>query len=209
MATSSSDEDALIASLEDDADTDPALSALRERRIQALSHTLAAAKSARTEGFGTYTRIQSEKSLLEITTSPTYRRCIVHFYKVDFNRCRIMDGHLETLAERHLEARFLRMGVEDAPFLVERLGVKVLPCVIGFVNGVGVERVVGFEGLRGGDAFETGELEERLVGKGVLEKVRGVEVVGTRGGGREGEATGGRGLRGRKPLDEDEDDDWD
>lgn len=125
-----------------------------------------------------------------------------------------MDGHLEKLAERHLEARFVRIGVEDAPFLVERLGVQVLPCVIGFVDGVGVERVVGFEGLAGGDAFETGVLEGRLVGKGVLlERVGGVGdgVVGGRGQGRDGdgEGTGGRGLRGRKAVDEDEDDDWD
>ncbi|MDI1492436.1 MAG: hypothetical protein OHK93_003650 [Ramalina farinacea] len=210
----SDDEDALIASLEAATDTDPTLSALRERRIQSLSSAVSAAKAARTQGFGSYTPLSSEKSLLDLTTSPTYPRCIVHFFKSDFNRCSIMDGHLETLAQKHLEARFVRIAVEDAPFLVERLGVRVLPCVIGFVDGVGVERVVGFEGLKGGDAFETGVLEGRLVGKGVLLEVGtggGVGVVGRREEGRDGEGEGGgkRGLRGRKAVDEDEDDDWD
>ena len=105
----------------------------------------------------------------------------------------------------------MRIAVEDAPFLVERLGVKVLPCVIGFVDGVGVERVVGFEGLKGGDAFETGVLEGRLVGKGVLlERGTGVGVgvvVGERQDRGEGEGTAGRAIRGRKAVDEDEDDD--
>lgn len=84
-----------------------------------------------------------------------------------------MDTHLETLAARHYEVRFARVDVGNAPFVVEKLGVRVLPCVIGFKDGVGVERVVGFEGLgsKGTDAisgFRTVVLERRLATKGVL-----------------------------------------
>lgn len=193
------DEDALLESLETENENDPTLSHLREARIQALATELARAKTQRNEGYGTYNQIKDEKALMEITTST--KNCIVHFYKPDFNRCRIMDGHLDTLAGVHLDARFLRIDVEHAPFLVTKLSVKVLPCVIAFVGGVGVDRVVGFEGLGfDPDRFETGALEKRLVSAGVLEGVKGVD------------GRGKRAVREEKRQDEgedDEDDEWD
>lgn len=171
--SASDDEDALLQSLEDETENDPSLAHLREARIQALATELSRAKAQRNEGYGSYNQIKDEKSLMETITST--KNCIVHFYKPDFNRCRIMDGHLDTLAGVHLEARFLRIDVEHAPFLVIKLGVKVLPCVIAFVGGVSVHRGVGFEGLGfNPDNFETGELEKKLVGAGVLEGMKGV-----------------------------------
>ena len=197
--SASNDEDTLLESLENETENDPSLAHLREARIQALATELARAKAQRNEGYGTYNQIKDEKNLMEITTST--KNCIVHFYKPDFNRCRIMDGHLDTLAGVHLEARFLRIDVEHAPFLVTKLGVKVLPCVIAFVEGVSVDRVVGFEGLGFNlDNFETGELEKRLVGAGVLEGMKGVDGRIKRPVREEGrEVQGG----------EDDDDEWD
>ena len=198
----SDDEDDLIASLEAEAEHEPSLSHLREARVQALASEFARAKSQRNEGYGTYQQIKDEKSLLDITTST--KNCIVHFYKPDFNRCRIMDGHLQLLCEKHLETRFLKMDVEHAPFLVTKLKVKVLPCVIGFVNGISVERIVGFEGLGVGDQFESEALERSLVAAGVLDelKVIGSNVFQTSQGRRQGKVDD-------KDGDDDDDDDWD
>jgi len=167
--SASSDEDALLDSLENDTSKDPSLAHLREARIQQLASELKRSKQLRSEGFGSYDQMKDEKALMETTTTTKY--CIVHFFKPDFNRCRIMDGHLSALAPVHLQTRFLRIDVEHAPFLVEKLKVKVLPCVIAFVDGVGVDRVVGFEGLGySEDTFKTKDLEVRLIGAGVLEK---------------------------------------
>lgn len=139
---------------------------------------------------------------METTTTTKY--CIVHFFKPDFNRCRIMDEHLSALAPAHLQTRFLRIDVEHAPFLVEKLKVKVLPCVIAFVDGVGVDRIVGFEGLGySEDTFKTRDLELRLIGAGVLEKER---VVGI------GSVNNGRRTRESREAGDDNndnDDDWD
>lgn len=202
--TASDDEDALLESLENDTENDPSLAHLREARIQQLASELKESKRLRSEGFGSYDQIKDEKRLMEITTSTEY--CVVHFYKPDFNRCRIMDGHLSALAPVHLSTRFVRIDVEHAPFLVTKLNVKVLPCVIAFVAGVSADRIVGFEGVGySEDTFKTGDLEKRLVGAGVLEKVKGA------GDARVGEVLnkshkkqriGGNG-------DEDDDDEWD
>ena len=167
----SDDEDGLIASLEED--DDPAFDHLRERRLQQLHSEMQRTKAQRTSGHGTYDTIthEPEKSVLDITTSE--KLCVVHFFRADFRRCRIMDGHLSAMAERHLEARFVKVDVDHVPFLVERLKIRVLPCVIAFVGGKSVDRIIGFEGIgRGSDEFRTRDLELRLVNAGVLERVK-------------------------------------
>lgn len=87
------------------------------------------------------------------------KRSLVHFFHNDFRRCKIMDRHLEVsrvvacrriiaeielapslplqkLAEKHVGTLFLRVNVANVPFLVTKLEIKVLPCVVGFVEGL-------------------------------------------------------------------------
>ena len=92
------------------------------------------------------------------------------------------------------------MNVENAPFLVTKLKVQVLPCVLAFVNGLSVDRIVGFEGLGyTQDTFTTKDLEARLLGSGVIQRPKAT--------GDAGAATwGGKAL---KKDDSDNDDDWD
>ena len=83
------DEDDLIASLERANDDD----AFREQRIQQLHAEFTRAKQMRDNDHGTFAEIKDEKTLMDITTST--KLCVVHFFKPDFNRCRIMNSHLE------------------------------------------------------------------------------------------------------------------
>lgn len=65
------------------------------------------------------------------------------------------------------------MNVENAPFLVTKLKVQVLPCVLAFINGVSADRIVGFEGLGySEDSFTTRDLEARLLKVGVLVRAK-------------------------------------
>ena len=85
--------------------------------------------------------------------------CVVHFYHTDFKRCKVMHQHLtacnfainvslmvlmirQTLSHKYIGTRFIRVFVENVPFLVEKLGIKVLPCVIAFNKGVSSGRYV-------------------------------------------------------------------
>ena len=164
------DEDDLIAELEAEEDN-AAFTALREKRLEQLHEEVNRAKLFKESKHGTYIEIKDEKELLDITTSTKFS--IVHFMKPDFNRCRIMDGKLEPLAEKHYEARFVSMNVDNAPFLVVKLGIQVLPCVLAFVDGVSVDRIVGFEGIgKRPDSFTAAELEARLLACGVLARAK-------------------------------------
>ncbi|KAF2262103.1 thioredoxin-like protein [Lojkania enalia] len=191
-----SDEDALIAALEDDSDLD----AFREQRLQQLHAEFDRARQLKESGTGTYVEIKDEKILMDITTST--KACVVHFFKPDFNRCRIMDTHLESLAPAHYEARLLRINVDNCPFLVTKLKIQVLPCVIAFIDGIGVDRIVGFEGLgRTPDNFTTRDLEARLIRATVLVRSKVSEEDDQR-------ATANK-KAAKTEEDDDDDDDWD
>ena len=137
---------------------------------------------------------------------------------------------MATLAEAHGTGsgesgpRFARVDVRDIPFVVEKLKIRVLPCVLAFRDGAVVERVVGFEGLGlgGGDAekeFETKLLEGRFVACGVLlgKKIgRGDDESGAEDEDEEedrhkrrGIRSGGKQMRWKKADNDDDDDDWD
>ena len=70
--------------------------------------------------------------------------------------------HFQNIAPRNNKTVFARILVEDAPFLVEKLQVKVLPCVVCFVDGASKDRLVGFEELGNKDSFASTSLEFRL-----------------------------------------------
>ncbi|BGP44669.1 hypothetical protein JCM10450v2_000483 [Rhodotorula kratochvilovae] len=173
----SDDSDALLEELEEELDNDFDVGGFRAQRLRELQAQVAAAQQQRDTTYGRYTEIKVEKDLIQTTAKA--RRSVVHFFHRDFARCRIMHAHLEKLAAKHTDTLFLRAEVANVPFLVAKLEVKVLPCVVGFVDGVTKMKLVGFEDLPGGDAFTTGSLEIGMVQCGVLNKNPGSDRVGT------------------------------
>lgn len=73
---------------------------------------------------------------------------------------------LQRIAPKYFDTLFIRVFVENVPWLVERLCVQVLPCVITFVNGVSKDRFVGFGDLGNTDEFDTATLEWKLLNSG-------------------------------------------
>ncbi|KAL9623281.1 MAG: hypothetical protein Q9160_002388 [Pyrenula sp. 1 TL-2023] len=223
------DPDALFDALEAEDDT-----AFRETRLTQLSAELAKVRAAQQPNASTitteassYATLQDDQVLLAFTTSNP--RCVVHFFHPDFARCATMDGHLERLSGRHYDARFARIDVQKCPFVVDKLGVRVLPCVVAFKEGVVGGRITGFEGVMvpvdgGRGQSEKGErvmreIERVLIWMEVLERemFKGEEDDGESGDDEEEledvkAGTTRRGIRGRKQRpgdDEDDDDDWD
>ncbi|RKF64322.1 Thioredoxin domain-containing protein plp1 [Erysiphe neolycopersici] len=185
------DEDDLIAALEDD--DSATFVAFREQRIQQLHDEYYRAKTRLSSGYGDFVEIKEEKSLMDLITSST--NIVVHFAKDDFTRCKIMDDHLNTLSSTHYNTRFVKIQVENAPFLVVKMGVKVLPCVLCWIDGKVVDRIVGFEGLGYiENKFTTKDLETRLLTAGVVQKSEYVNLKNN-------------GKIVHRPLDEDLDDD--
>ena len=121
----------------------------------------------------------------------------MHFFHSDFRRCKIMDVHLEKLAEKHFDTKIARINVEKAPFLVERLKVRILPCVMSFIDGKQVDKLEGFELLGNTDDFPISALENHLIRSGVFHRAKTTDKTTVRG------------IFSHQRDEDDDDDDWD
>jgi thiol-disulfide isomerase/thioredoxin len=188
------DEEALFAELEAEIENDSS-AAMREQGLSVLRQEMDRVKDMQANEHGRYTEIMNEKEV--IRTSAKEPRCVIHFYHTNFKRCEIMDKHLAKLAPKYFATRFIRVFVENVPWLVEKLMIKVLPCVVCFMDGVSKDRLVGFEELGNEDVFDTATLELRLSMCGVIQKATPRSTVQTVF------ATSSKSLRPRDDDDED------
>ncbi|CAA6665083.1 unnamed protein product [Spirodela intermedia] len=149
---------------------DPELERLHADRIAALKKEAEKREALKRQGHGEYREITEGDFLGEVTAS---EKVICHFYHREFYRCKIMDKHLKALAPRFVDAKFIKLDAENAPFFVAKLAVKTLPCVILFRKGIAVDRLVGFQDLGSRDDFGTKSLENILIRKGILNLKKG------------------------------------
>jgi hypothetical protein len=221
--TSSSDDadpDALFAELE--AEDDTAFRAARAQQLASELSKLRPNNSTAPSAAEAYITLRSDEEVLRFTTDT--EKCLLHFSHPEFARCAIMDSHLQKLAEKHSqyndgEVKVGRVDVRNANFVVEKLGVKILPCVIGFVGGVAKGRLVGFEGVAFGGRENgidvTKAIEQTAIGWTVFKRRLFVDAEGDDGSEGEEEEelrrkSGRRGIQARKQgVGDDDDDEWD
>lgn len=71
--------------------------------------------------------------------------------------------------------------MENAPFLVVKLKVQVLPCVLAFIDGANVDRIIGFEGIGYTEnTFKTSDLEARLLSSAVIQRAKTTTKFGVK-----------------------------
>ncbi|XP_037646467.1 thioredoxin domain-containing protein 9 [Sebastes umbrosus] len=136
------------------------LERLKERRLEALKKAQKQKQEWLCKGHGEYKEIPSEKDFFgEVKES---KNVVCHFYKNSTFRCKIVDKHLAILAKKHVETKFIKLDVDKAPFLTERLRIKVIPTLALLLDGKTKDYVVGFTDLGNTDEFTTEMLEWRL-----------------------------------------------
>jgi len=74
------------------------------------------------KGHGSMRLITQDEFLTEVTGS---KFVAVHFFHREFERCKIMDHHLELIAPLHFECKFLRIDAEKCPFFIQKLQIQV------------------------------------------------------------------------------------
>mmetsp|Transcript_21664 Transcript_21664/g.45573 ORF Transcript_21664/g.45573 Transcript_21664/m.45573 type:complete len:350 (+) Transcript_21664:178-1227(+) len=154
----------------DECETDPTLLQIRQSRLAELRQLQSTRAEHLSLGHGQYRTITQDEFLPECTGKS--KHVAVHFFHNEFERCKIMDFHLKSIAEEFVECKFVRMDAEKAPFFVAKLKVKTLPTLLVFEEGKEVGRLTGFEGLAMDatkpDEWHTGRLKEWLADKGAI-----------------------------------------
>jgi hypothetical protein len=148
------------------ADDDDFMATLRAKRIAELKAQQSITQNFRQAGQGSYNEIKEDEFLPTLNGS---KFCIVHFYHKDFESCKVVDMHLDRIAKKHLETKIVRLNAEKAHFFVAKLGVRTLPTVINFVEGISKKRLIGLEDM-GGLEFPTKRLERWFLKEGMIKK---------------------------------------
>merc|ERR1719193_755962 len=96
------------------------------------------------------------------TVTKNSENCVIHFYRDETFRCKIIDKHFQILAKKHIETKFCKINAEKTPFLCERLKIRVIPSVLLIKNQQTTGHIMGFTELGNTDEFSTEMLEWRL-----------------------------------------------
>ena len=142
------------------------LDKLRNRRLDQMKKMASQRSEWIAKGHGEYREVVDQKRFFEELKQSS--RAIVHFYRPTTRRCEILDKHLDILARKHVESKFLRVNAEKSPFLVERLKIWMMPTVVLIKEGKTDHSIVGFDELGGRDDFSTETLERLMATHGAV-----------------------------------------
>lgn len=133
---------------------------IRQQRLKEMKKMAARKEEWVQIGHGEYQELKDEKEFFE--EQKKSERFICHFYRESTFRCKIVDKHMDILAKKHIESRFVKIDAERAMWLAQRLKIKVLPTIACIMEGKTKDYIVGFDDLGGVDDFPTEMLEWRL-----------------------------------------------
>lgn len=125
-------------------DDDYELRRLREKRLKEIRNAEMQKLEDIGKGHGQYREIVQDEFLNEMCNS---FHVVCHFYHKEFPKCKVMDMHLQKLAQRHIECKFVYINAEKTPFFVEKLRIRMMPSLVFFEDGVAKGKQIGFEGL--------------------------------------------------------------
>mmetsp|Transcript_16948 Transcript_16948/g.34878 ORF Transcript_16948/g.34878 Transcript_16948/m.34878 type:complete len:246 (-) Transcript_16948:289-1026(-) len=194
-------------------DDEDALEDLRQKRIEQMKKQYMQQQKFRHLGHGTYTELgmgstQDSRDIAKdfFRTSKESNRIVFHFYRPSTRLCDIFHAHLAKLAEKHVETKFVKVNVEGcdnnsgggASFLVERLGVIIMPTLVLVKDRKAFHHIRGFDELGGTEDFSTNMLAHVLGAHGVTDvrddeemseeflKERGINTIRIRKGAKRG-----------------------
>lgn len=117
-------------------------------------------------GHGVYSELTDTKEFFNAAKKSS--RMIVHFYRSVTPRCEIVDAHFQKLAPTHVETRFVKIDAEKNPYLVEKLGIILMPTIVLIKDGKTDHAIHGFDEFGGTDDFTTEDCAYVLSTHGVL-----------------------------------------
>lgn len=183
-----------------------ALEALRERRLQQMKQSAKLRQEYKANGHGEYKDLNpghhgGDTARAFFDAAKKSKRLVVHFYRPTTRYCDIVHRHLSKLASKHMETRFVKVNVESgADFLVEKLGIVIMPTILLIKEGKVVHHLRGFDELGGTDEFSNellawvisqyevlnydGDMPEELSNSKNSKGVNSLNIAMLEGGGR-------------------------
>jgi hypothetical protein len=181
------------------------LEAIRQARIQELKDRQAKLQQWRQAGHGEFTEISTQQEFFAVNKAS---ECVVcHFYSDTNAFCPVIDKHLALLARKHMEARFVKIKAEKAPYLVENLNIWMMPTILLTKDNKTVDKVEGLDSIGGTEDFPTEALAWRIGLSGVIEYKGNYDPINHVVAKKKG-IVKGRSIKGEKVQYDSSDDEW-
>jgi hypothetical protein len=137
-------DDSNTESLTDLLDTidDEFLALHRQKRLQELQQEFNQIDYSLNQGVG-LKDLSKEHELMNYVTANDL--VIIHFYQNNFPKCILVNNLINQLSQRHLGPLWLSINVKNCPFLVQKLQIKVLPCIAIYNRAILVKKILGYE----------------------------------------------------------------
>jgi hypothetical protein len=103
---------------EGEGNEDYELRLIKEARLKQIKNAHKEKLENMGKGHGQFREIVQDEFIANVTSSPVV---VCMFFHRDFPRCTIMEHHLQKLAQRHIETKFVKINAEKAPFFVEKV----------------------------------------------------------------------------------------
>jgi len=146
---------------------DEVLEALREKRLSQMRQSRDKKEKWRSLGHGTYSALGEGQHGADIAraffeAAKRSERLVVHFHRKTTRSCDVFHAHLESLAREHVETRFVKIDVGAAEeggggsgsaYLVEKMGIRVMPTLLIVKDRKAVHQMRGFDELGGVEDF--------------------------------------------------------
>jgi len=140
--------------------TEDDLSKIRQNRIAEMKARAEQKQEWTHNGHGSLSKITEQKDFFEASKKSEK---LVAIFTRDSNRYgQIMKEHMSVLAQRHLEARFVWVDAENAPFLTDRLNIYMLPTIVCVKGNKVHKQHNGLDEIDGSGKYSTGMLEYLL-----------------------------------------------
>jgi len=119
------------------------------------------------QGHGTLMKINDQQEFFEAAKRSA--KLVIIFTRNSNKYGKSMLEHMELLAQKHLEARFLWVDAENAPFLTDRLNIFMLPTIVCIKDNKVDKQHNGLNEIDGSGTYSSGTLEFLLHCDGMLD----------------------------------------
>lgn len=144
------------------------LEELREKRLDQLKRKADQRERWLSQSHGSMISIKDDKEFFSIVKSSKFVICL--FYSRNNKFCTMLQEHLTLLARQHMECKFTQIEAEHAPFLIENLGLWMMPTIVLAKNYKVDRKLIGLDWVSPNGKLETETLEQKLFEYGFLEE---------------------------------------
>jgi len=144
------------------------LAKIRANRVAEMKRKAEERVEQQRNGHGSLTKVNDQKEFFEYSKKSS--RLVVLFTRDSNRHGKIMIEHLTFLAARHLEARFIWVDAENAPFLTDKLNIWMLPTIVCLKDNKVKEQHNGLDEIDSSGKYSSGMLEYLLHIDGMLDE---------------------------------------